>query len=458
MEMADNKGIDDIDRIDKRLHILTLVVKRLADIPHIRQKAKLFCLMCGLDRLATTQVSTSSSEMARLIIRMSGGGTVTFRLVCCEFKPFAGNERSGIELLFEGKRPCDPSAFGDGSCPLELDDLSKLRPISGLRRVLDHVEIRDGIHGKPLKVRAIKWGVTRRWEEIREKEASFRNELFKDTEESYLENLRLKHEEVLRLLEQTTVQNRELDRMNSELLQLGQDLETMAREHATIQMALRIADRIRNPVAVIGGLIRAIIKKEPSVGPETIRKLGVIQQSIIELEEFVKGFEDVAEKEVRSFVKEDIKGIVNEVLNTWRPSLLKKGISLMADMPEESVEIMANRRVLKTALLHILRNALEASPIGGVVHVTVTRQEGKPTVIISDQGPGIPPDVQKRLFAAPVTTKPGGTGLGLFLVKEILEEHQGEIGIESTQGKGTTVTCRFPIRWKEKRTDIRPQP
>ncbi|MGQ9498960.1 MAG: sensor histidine kinase [Dissulfurimicrobium sp.] len=456
--MADNKGIDGIDRIDKRLHIFTLVVKRPADIPHIRQKAKLFCLMCGLDRLATTQVSTSSSEMARLLIRMSGGGTVTFRLVCCELKSFVDNERNGIELLFEGKRPCDPSTFCDGSRPLEFNDLSKLRVISGLRRVLDHVEIRDGIHGRPLKVRAIKWGITQRWEEIREKEVSFRNKLFKDTEESYLENLRLKHEEVLRLLEQTTLQNRELERMNSELLQLSQDLETMAREHTTIQMALRIADRIRNPVAVIGGLIRAIIKKEPSVGPETIRKLEAIQQNIIKLEEFVKGFEDIAEKEVRSFLKEDIKAIVSEVLRTWQPSLLKKGVRLMADMPEESIEIMANRRVLKTALLHILRNALEASPSGGTVHVKIMRQEGKPVVIISDNGPGIPPDVRKRLFVTPVTTKPEGTGLGLFLVKEIIEEHQGEIEIDSEAGKGTTVTCRFPVRWKEKRTDIRPQP
>lgn len=451
MEVAENKDIDDISRIDKRLHILTLVVKRLIDIPRIRQKAKLFCLLCGLDRLATTQVGTSTSEMARLIIKMSGGGTVTFRLVCCEPKPFAGKERSGIELLFEGKRPCDPATFNDGSCPLELNDLNRLRPVSGMKRVLDHVEIINGSYGKPLKIRAIKWGIMQSWSEIMEKETSFRNELFRDTEESYIENLRLKHEEVLRLLEQTTVQNRELDRMNTELLQLGQDLETMAREHATIQMALRIADRIRNPIAVIGGLIRAVIKKEPAIGPETRRKLAVIQQSIIELEEFVKGFEEVAEKEVRSFAKEDLKGVVNEVLNTWRPSLLKKGVSLTVDMPEDPVDIMANRRVLKTALLHILRNALEASPSGGTVHVTVTRQDGKPAVIISDQGPGIPPDVQKRLFAAPVTTKPGGTGLGLFLVKEILEEHQGEIEIESAVGKGTTVTCRFPVRWKEGR-------
>ncbi|UKL13769.1 sensor histidine kinase [Dissulfurimicrobium hydrothermale] len=446
--MATNKD-KDIDKIDKRLHVLTLVVKRQDDIPKVRMKAKLLCRMCGLDRVATAQVGTSASEMARLIVRMSGGGIVTFRIVCCKIGPAIGQDQGGIELFFEGKRACDPSAFSDGTCPLDIEDLGKLRAVSGLKRVLDYVEIQSGVHGAPLKVKAIKWGIRRPWEEISQKEVSLRNELFRDTEESYIENLRLKHEEVLRLLEQTTVQNRELDRMNSELLQLGQDLEIMAREHATIQMALRIADRIRNPVTVIGGLIRAILKKDPAVGQETRRRLEVIRQGVVELEEFVKSFEELAEKEVRSFAREDLKGIVNEVLNTWRPSLLKKGVTLMADMPEDRIEIMANRRVLKTALLHILRNALEASPGGGVVRVAITRQKGKPAVVISDQGPGIPPDVQKRLFAAPVTTKPGGTGLGLFLVKEILEEHQGDIEIESVQGKGTTVTCRFPIRWRE---------
>ena len=435
--------------IDKSLHILTLVVKNLADIPKVRAKAKLFAGMCEFDRISVTQTGTAASEMARLLVKISGGGAVTFNLVCCAYNSSAGYEQSGIELVFEGKRPCDPSAFAGGVCPLSLEELSRLPTIAGLKLVLDHVDIKSGLYGTPLKINALKWGTRSLWRDIKDKEASFRSRLFKDTEESYLENLKLKHEEALRLLEQITRQNRELDRMNSDLFQLGQDLETMAREHTIVQMALRIADRIRNPIAVIGGLARSIMKKDPSIGPEDRRRLETIRASVEELEGFVRDFEEYAGKELRSFATEDLRHIVDEALNTWRPGLARKGINLSVDMADGPVNIRANKRVLKTAFLHILRNALEASPVRGAIEVKVARLDGRPVVSIRDNGPGIPEDIKKRLFAAPVTTKASGTGLGLFLVKEILGEHQGEIEIESAEGKGTTVVCSFPVRWKE---------
>lgn len=438
-----------------RLHVLTLVVKRQGDIPKVRMKSKLLCHICGLNRIATTQVAVSASEMTRWMIRMAGTGTVTLSILGCKEnlknKTRKISAQSGIELLFQSKRLCDAANSDSDKCPADMAALNKTPVINGLKRVLDEVVITGGTADSPLEIRAVKWGIQKSWEELQKKEASFRTELFRDTEESYLENLRLKHEEVLRLLEQTSLQNYQLDRMNAELLQLSQDMEAMAREHSTIQMALRIADRIRNPVMVTGGLISTILRKDSALTENTRKKLEIIQKSIQELSDFVKNFEELAVKEIRSFTKEELKNIITEVVNTWQPMLAKKDLKFAVDLPMEPLEIMANKRVLKTAFIHILRNALEASPAHGTIQIKLLRQEGRPSVIICDKGPGIPSEIKEKLFTAPVTTKPSGTGLGLFLVKEILEEHQGDIYIETEPGKGTCVTCTFPVRWKEKR-------
>lgn len=437
-----------------RLHILTLVVKKQGDIPKVRMKSKLLCHICGLDRIATTQVSVSASEMTRWLIRVSNTGTVTLNILCCK-KNLKHNiqkihEQIGIELLFRSERPCDATDLNGDTCPTDMAAFNKTPVIHGLKNVLDEVSIMGGIANTPVEIRAVKWGIQKSWDEIQKNEAALRNELFRDTEESYIENLRLKHEEVLRLLEQTSLQNHQLDRMNAELLQLSQDMEAMAREHSTIQMALRIADRIRNPVMVIGGLISTILKKDHALTENTRQKLEIIQKTIKELSDFVKNFEELAAKEIRLFAKEDLKNIITEVVNTWQPGLAKKDIKLTIDMPQEPLEIMANKRVLKTAFIHILRNALEASPAHSTIQIKLLRQEGRPSVIICDKGPGIPQEIKEKLFTRPVTTKPSGTGLGLFLVKEILEEHQGDISIASEPNKGTCLTCTFPVRWKEK--------
>lgn len=444
----------------KRLHMLTLVLKKSGDIPKVRMKSKLLCKICGLSRIATNQVAVSASEMARWMLHIADSGTVTLSIICCNppQNPTTPDQRqmheqSGIELLFSSQKLCNPSNIKGETCPADVNAIYKIPTINGLKKVLDEVTISAKTLDSPFEIRAIKWGINKSWEEIQKNEASFRNELFRDMEESYLENLRLKHEEVLRLLEQTSLQNHQLDRMNAELLQLSQDMEAMAREHTIMQIALRIADRIRNPVMIAGGLISTILKKDASLNEITRQKLEIIQKNMQTLSDFVKNFEELTAKEIRLFTKEDIKHIVQEAINTWQPGLTQKDIKLEISIPEEPLEITANKRVLKTAFLHILRNAVDASPLHGTIRVQVGRRDGKPSVTICDNGPGIPPRIKEKLFNEPVTTKPGGSGLGLFLVKEILEEHQGEISITTEPGQGTCVTCIFPVRWMEKRQD-----
>ncbi len=438
-------------KITQRLHILTLVVRKGGDIPLVREKAKVLAKICSFSRIASVQLATAASEVARLLMKTSGGGTVSFFLICCKIDRHGKKTYGGIELFFEGQRPCAPVEAGTNggpSCLLSLEEFEKTPPIPGLKKVLDEISIEGWGTGGTLRIKGVKWGKYLSWEKIQGRDELIRKQLFPDTEKSYLENLRAKHQEVLRLLRELTRKNRELDQANSELLQLGRDLEILAHERTMAEIALRIADRVRNPATVIGGLARILLKRFPDDALYR-DKIDAIFKEAKKLERIVSDFERLAKEHEQSFEKVDLKKIVDEVLTTWKPALFQQAIQLSEKMASAPVMIRANTQTLKVALLHVLKNAVEASQAGGKITVTVSRDKGRPFVSIEDQGYGIKKSVMKELFKGPVTTKKSGTGLGLMMVQQIIKEHQGEVRIESTEGEGTKIILLFPKRWKE---------
>jgi two-component system, sporulation sensor kinase E len=105
---------------------------------------------------------------------------------------------------------------------------------------------------------------------------------------------------------------------------------------------------------------------------------------------------------------------------------------------------MCDEHQLKQAFSNIILNSIEAMPQGG--KLTITTEDiptGALRITIKDTGTGIPKDKIKHLFDPFYTTKEKGTGLGLFIVHQIIENNKGKINIESKEGKGTTVTMVF---------------
>jgi signal transduction histidine kinase len=109
-----------------------------------------------------------------------------------------------------------------------------------------------------------------------------------------------------------------------------------------------------------------------------------------------------------------------------------------------------NKHLLKVALAHLLRNAVEASYIGGTIMVRTCMEKDYSTLIVRDTGRGMKPDVVDKVFVPFYTTKLGGTGLGMVFVRQIVDEHRGTITLESRPGRGTTVTIRLPLRFAER--------
>ncbi|MEW6739951.1 MAG: HAMP domain-containing sensor histidine kinase [Nitrospirota bacterium] len=241
-----------------------------------------------------------------------------------------------------------------------------------------------------------------------------------------------------------------IEAINADLTELNQELETMVAERTMSLMALTVADRVRNPAAVIGWTCKRILEKEKV--PE---KLGENLKDVIDesekLESIVKDFEALLKSKQSRFMYEDINEIVKGVVSIVEKEADKKSVRLSVNLADHPLKINTQKNLLRAAIFHIIRNAIEATPDRGMITVTTAGDNEKVTLAISDTGAGIPEEDIGRIFDPFFSTKLFRFGMGLPLVKQIISEHLGEIKVESEPGKGTTFKLIFPVRWIEKK-------
>jgi signal transduction histidine kinase len=106
----------------------------------------------------------------------------------------------------------------------------------------------------------------------------------------------------------------------------------------------------------------------------------------------------------------------------------------------------ADERQVRRVLRNLVKNACEAQPSGGKVRISTRGGEagGMVAITVADEGPGIPRDVQDRMFDTGFTTKTSGSGVGLSVSRRVIEQHGGTIEVDSAPGKGTRITLRLP--------------
>jgi signal transduction histidine kinase len=143
--------------------------------------------------------------------------------------------------------------------------------------------------------------------------------------------------------------------------------------------------------------------------------------------------------------------IVEEVNALLKPQLTKNGIELQVE-GAEAAWVRADPEQVKQVLINLIQNSADSIERGGLIRLWVRigsgvdHNSGDDRVIldVSDNGKGIPPEVQKRLFDPFFTTKEGGTGLGLPIAARIVEKHGGELHYHTEPKKGTTFSIILP--------------
>jgi signal transduction histidine kinase len=132
-----------------------------------------------------------------------------------------------------------------------------------------------------------------------------------------------------------------------------------------------------------------------------------------------------------------------------RDRLVKNHIALDIETPEDIGLFSADERRVRQILHNLLSNAVGFSPANSTVRLRAERQDSAVAFSVTDQGPGIPPEMKNRIFdwfeTHPLGSQHRGAGLGLSIVRSFVQLHGGTVEIDSEVGQGTTVTCLFPL-------------
>jgi signal transduction histidine kinase len=139
-----------------------------------------------------------------------------------------------------------------------------------------------------------------------------------------------------------------------------------------------------------------------------------------------------------------VEGLLGAAAGRWAREAVEAGASIALTLPDEIGVIRADAKRLDQVLDHLVENAVRQSPSGGTVTLTARRALGEIQIQVSDQGRGIPFHVQAHIFDRFIGRDRGGPGLGLALVKALVELHGGWVALESEPGAGATFTCHLP--------------
>jgi signal transduction histidine kinase len=223
-------------------------------------------------------------------------------------------------------------------------------------------------------------------------------------------------------------------------------------------LASSINHEIKNPLFIIKGTAETFLEsfkeKRPTDPVITSEKFQTAFERIFAQSqkalEIMKNFSEFSRRESgRVFDMQDhpLSIILNNVLQLVKGELALDAIALKLDIPE-GLNVRIDRYAAEEIFLNLIINACHAMPQGGELVVSASEEGSFVKILVSDNGSGIPSNQLRNLFKPFNTTKSFGSGLGLYVVKQLTEKCQGTIQVTSTEGKGSTFMIRFPRKKK----------
>jgi len=232
--------------------------------------------------------------------------------------------------------------------------------------------------------------------------------------------------------------------MTSQLKASREKLMRAERLAAWREIARRIAHEIKNPLTPIQLSMYRLRKNLGSEKYEQIfnQSYTSITSEVENLKNMVTEFSDFARMPKPRMRSASPREIVQDAINLYTG--LPDNIDLRVDLANDAPQVMVDVDQIRQVLHNLIGNAVEAMSDGGRLSVRM-RSEGDNTVVIeiSDTGCGMSEEVKEKLFTPYFTTKETGTGLGMAITAQIIEEHQGEILVDSAEDVGTTVTVKL---------------
>ncbi len=222
------------------------------------------------------------------------------------------------------------------------------------------------------------------------------------------------------------------------------------------QLVSALAHDIKNPLGVImfcADTVATRIERGQN-GKENSQALHAIQENVERIVKLVTGFLDASKAESGKMEMKqqpvNLTPLIQNLGQQQMEALRKKNISLNMDLHEHLPDIMGDEAQLERVLWNLVANAIKFTPSGGTISIGSRVDDGHVSISVNDTGMGIPEDALPQLFTEFRRLKGSetieGTGLGLFIVKTIVEAHGGTVHAESKYGDGSKFIVRLPKR------------
>jgi len=217
--------------------------------------------------------------------------------------------------------------------------------------------------------------------------------------------------------------------------------ELLASEKAAYGKVIRMmAHEVNNSMGAVNSILQSVVDfafdGSTEDDKEYASSLIIAKERNEELALFMKKFADVIRLPEPVRVMSDLAVLVHRSARTMRPTASDQNIDIIIEGPEEGVMLMIDKTLINQVIVNIIKNAIESIGKNGVI--TVSIDEGWPQLVISDNGPGIPDEVQPMLFSPFYSTKPTGQGIGLILIRDILVNHEANFSLQTDKESGLT--------------------
>ena len=435
-----------------------IYVRREADIIKVRERVRRLAREMGFDATTQIKITTAISELTRNIYEYAKAGAITLGVA------ERGASLTGLQVAARDDGP------GIDDAKLRSIIRGSYRSPSGLgvgligtRRLMDEFDIASK-PGEGTRVTVVKWLPAVEGAEARKRVAELRALITTDEDDSALEELSRQNRDLVQVLGELEEKREQLERLNRELEASNRELNdanAKLRELSEMKeefLALTTHD-LRSPLTVISGVINFFTSgRLGDLTPEQKNMVSMMERNTQSLIELVNDLLDASKLESGTMRLDltsiDLGALVRELREGMLPMAREKGIALEEGVPEDLPPLAADRPKLRRVLVNLLSNALKFTPKGGRVEVTAAPESGFVRVSVADTGVGIAPEDMERLFdkyeqaRSRATRSEKGTGLGLYITRQIVELHGGTIQARSELGQGSTFSFTIPTAEK----------
>jgi signal transduction histidine kinase len=226
------------------------------------------------------------------------------------------------------------------------------------------------------------------------------------------------------------------------------EIEISRRLSASGRLTRGVAHEVKNPINAIVLHLQLLQNKLQQDEPETRRHMDIIGNEIHRLDRVVQILVDFTRPRDLRLEDVDLRKILESVSVLAAPDAARHGVQLVQELPPEDDALMVrvDPDLMKQAILNLVLNGVQSMTSGGTLTLRARRNDEMILAEVMDQGCGIPPDAQEKIFELYFTTKgeEGGSGIGLAQTYQIMQWHYGSIDFDTLVGAGTTFRLRLP--------------